>query len=786
MVLLAACAVVLRAHTGQGVITLGSPMGMREQPEFETIIGPFVNLLVLRFDLQDDPTFVELLARARDTVLDAHDHRRVPFETIVERLNPVRTFDHSPLFQVAVVMHNASGEPGSPIQSGGAIHDLTWFAREIDGRLEGSLEYRSDLYTAEMVGRIEAQLKTVLRTAVADRRRRISTISLLTAEERRQVVEEFNDTACAVDTATFVEQFERQVAVAAEACAVCFESHELTYGALNQRSNQLAHYLRAHGIGPGSLVGLYMGRSLHMVVALLGIQKAGAAYVPLDPDLPFDRLSFMLTDSGIEALVIASEKSLPLAATSDLQIIDVASPSTELEGFDGSNLRPVAGAGDIAYVIYTSGSTGRPNGVAVSHSALSNFLGSMKRTPGLRSTDVFAAVTTISFDIAALELYLPLITGARIELISRDVTSDGRALAERLSATRTTVLQATPAMWRLLIDAGWQGHPGFTALCGGETLTRDLADAVLQRVGSMWNLYGPTETTIWSMAEQVASDGKPICVGRPIANTQVYVLDPAGEPTPIGVSGEIWIAGKGLAVGYHRRPKFTGERFVSNRFSTAEGARIYRTGDSGRWQADGRLVHVGRMDRQVKIRGFRIEPAEVEIALCTHPSISRAIVAARHAGPENLRLVAYIVYHAGQDLTASEARIYLRQILPDYMIPSLFVALTEVPMTASGKIDVRALPDPFQNAQRFSERHIPPSPGTEQLIAKVWQDILKIDRIGADDNFFELGGHSLLALHAAAAIEKQTGWRMSPRLLFFQTLRQIAVTMPAGGNPTIG
>jgi amino acid adenylation domain-containing protein len=778
MALLAACAVVLRAHTGQGMITLGSPMGMRERPEFETMIGPFVNLLVLRFDLRDDPTFADLLARARDTVLDAHDHRHVPFEMIVERLNPVRLFDRSPLFQVAVVMHNASSEPGSAIQSGGAIQDLTWFAREVDGRLEGSLEYRSDLYTAEMVGRIAAQLETVLRIAVVDPRRRISTISLLTEAERRQVVEEFNDTTCAVDTATFVEQFERQVAVAPEACAVCFEGHELTYGALSQRSDQLARHLRFRGVGPGSLMGLCMARSLHMVVALLGIQKAGAAYVPLDPDLPLDRLNFMLTDSGINALVIAGETSLPPETTGDLQIVDLESLSTELEGIDGFNPRPVARAEDIAYVIYTSGSTGRPNGVAVSHGALSNFLGAMKLTPGLHSTDVLPAVTTISFDIAALELYLPLITGARIELVSHDVASDGRKLADRLSASGATVLQATPATWRMLIDAGWQGHPDFTALCGGETLTRDLADAVLQRVGSMWNLYGPTETTIWSMAEQVVSDEKPIGVGRPIANTQVYVLDPAGKPTPVGVSGEIWIGGKGLAVGYHRRPELTAERFVPNRFSTAEGARVYRTGDLGRWQGDGCLVYMGRMDCQVKLRGFRIEPTEIEIALCSHSSISQAIVAVREAGPENLKLVAYVVYRPGQDLTASEARHYLRQNLPDYMVPSLFVALNAVPMTASGKVDMRALPDPFKSAQRIAERHTPPSPGTEQLIAKVWQEILEVDQIGAGDNFFELGGHSLLALRAVAAIEKQTGRRMPPRSLFFQTLRQIAAALP--------
>jgi amino acid adenylation domain-containing protein len=789
MALLAACAVALRVHTGQGDITLGSPMGMRERPEFETMIGPFVNPLVLRVDLRDDPTFADLLARARETVLDAHDHRHVPFEMLVERLNPVRTFERSPVFQVAVVMHNASGEPGSAIQSGGAIHDLTWFAREVDGRLEGSLEYRSDLYTAEAVGRIASQLETVLRAAVDDRGRRISTISLLTAADRRQVVEGFNDTACAVDTATFVEQFERQAAAAAEACAVCFEGHELSYGALNQRSNLLARHLRSRGIGPGSLVGLCTGRSLDMVVGLLGIQKAGAAHVPLDPDLPLprDRLNFVLTDSGITAVVTAGETSPPLPATGDLQIIDLKLLSTDLEGIDASNPERVAGAEDVAYVIYTSGSTGQPNGVAVSHGALSNFLGAMKRTPGLAPTDILAAVTTISFDIAVLELCLPLITGARIELISRDVASDGRALADRLSASGTTVLQATPATWRLLIDAGWQGHPDFTAFCGGETLTRDLADAVLARVGSMWNLYGPTETTVWSMAEHVVSDGKPISVGRPIANTQVYVLDAAGEPTPVGVTGEIWIGGKGLAIGYHRRPGLTAERFVPDRFSTAEGARVYRTGDVGRWQVNGHLVHMGRMDRQVKIRGFRVEPAEVESVLCTHPSISRAIVAARDAGLENLRLVAYVVYRPGRDLTASEARLYLRQRLPDYMVPSLFVALNAVPMTASGKVDMRALPDPFfKNARRLSEKHTPPSPGAEQLIAKVWQEILEVDRIGADDNFFELGGHSLLSLRAVAAIERQTGWRMPPRSLFFQTLRQIAAAIPLEQTRRLG
>lgn len=777
MALVAVCAAVLRAHTGQDDIVLGSPMGMRERPEFETMIGPFVNLLVLRLDLTDDPSFSELLARARDAVLDAYDHREAPFEALVERMHPTRSLERPPLFQVAVVMHNASDEPAAPVYSGGAIHDLTWFAREAEGRIEGSFEFRSDLYAVETIERIVAHLETALRAAVRDPQRRISEISLLADSERGKVLDEFNSTALEVDPSPFIAQFERRAAMQPDQPAICYNGAELTYGGLNQRANQFARYLRSQGLGAGSLVSVCLERSLEMMAALLGVQKAGAAYLPLDPGFPPERLAFMLADSGAAALIATAEIAGRLETPAGLQVIDLAANSSAIEDLEATNLPDVVSADDVAYVIYTSGSTGRPNGVAVSQGALSNFLGAMQRAPGLAPTNVIAAVTTISFDIAALELYLPLTVGSRIELVSKETAADGLALAQLLSSSGATVLQATPATWRLLVEADWRGRDNFLGFCGGETLPRDLADAVLERVRELWNLYGPTETTIWSTAAQIGRDAEAISVGRPIANTRVYVLDPSGQPAAIGVPGEIWIGGDGVATGYHKRPELTAARFTTDPFSDKPNARMYRTGDLGRWSDDGRLFHMGRKDRQVKVRGFRIELGEIEAALCAHPAVRQAVVTARDLAQDQSRLVAYIVYQPGEDLTASQVRAHLRQSLPAYMIPSVFVAMASLPLTPNGKVDLRALPDPFKNAMSSTSAYEPPAPGLEQAIAEIWRDLLQVERIGADDNFFELGGHSLLSLRAAGAIERKTGCRFPPRILFFQSLRQVAAAV---------
>lgn len=774
MALLAAFAAVLHVHTGQDDIVLGSSTGMRERPEFERMVGPFVNLLVLRLRLEDDPSFAELLGRARDMLLDALEHRQIPFEMLVDRLRPPRSFDRPPLFQVSVVLHNASDEAAPLIFGGGAALDLTWFAKEVEGRIQGSLEYRADLYDAATIDRIARHLQAFLAAAIRDPARRLSEISLLTEAEHAQVVTSFNATEAGLDPSLAHVQMERQAAAHPDRQALTFAGQHLTYGALNQRANRIARLLRSEGAGRGKLVGICLDRSTDMVAALLAVQKSGAAYVPIDPRFPAERQQFMVTDSGLAMLIATADTAAALDLPSDVTVIDLEARERALAALDGGDLPPEAAAEDTAYVIYTSGSTGIPNGVAVSHAALANFLGAMRRAPGIAAEDAIAAITTVSFDIAALELYLPLIVGARIDLVAAETATDGGALVLQLDASGATMLQATPATWRLLAEAGWRPAPGFRALCGGESLPRDLADWLLAHVHELWNLYGPTETTIWSTAGRVERGTASVSIGRPIANTTAYVVHASGAPAPIGVPGEILIGGAGVAQGYHGRPELTAGRFPPDRFSSAPGARLYRTGDLGRWDADGQLHYIGRLDRQVKLRGFRIELGEIEAALLAHPAIARAVVTAFAPASDHARLVAYLVYHPAQALTASDVRRHLRRRLPDYMVPALFVTLDKLPLTANGKIDVRALPDPIKSAAGARAVQEPPAPGMEQTIAAIWQELLQVPSVGAEDNFFELGGNSLLALRVVYALEASRGIRLPPRTLFFHSLRGVA------------
>jgi amino acid adenylation domain-containing protein len=783
MTMLTAFATLLHRITGQEDIPIGVPVASRAQSVTEGLVGTFVNTLVLRTDLSSAPTFQQALQRVRATALEAFAHQDIPFDWLVQALGQRHDTSRSPLVQImfnmtnvpmhGIVFNGLDWEAIIP-DRGGAQFELSLWVDPIVTR-QLSVEYNTDLFDRSTIERFIGQYFMILEAAAATPATPLAALPLLPAAERG-LLQSWNATEAPYPRdRIFARVFEDQAARTPEAIAVSFDGATLSYAELNARANAIAHRLRALGVGPGVLVALCAPRSPALLAALLGVQKSGGAYVPLDPDYPALRLEYMLADSGVSVLITAGEATEKLEIPNGVQTLNLDALA---DVGSAENPTGTAGPQDTAYVIYTSGSTGRPKGVAVPHGALLNFLYSMQDTPGLSSDDVLAAVTTVSFDIAALELYLPLMVGARIELVSRTTAADGPALAQLLAASGASVLQATPAAWRMLLEAGWCGRPGFRALSGGEPLPRDLADAVLARVDKLWNLYGPTETTIWSTLDLVERGGTTVSIGRPIANTRIHILDRAGGATPIGVAGEICIGGAGVAAGYLGRPGLTAERFIPDSLSQLPGARLYRTGDLGCWSADGKLLHLGRLDHQVKIRGFRIELAEIETLLRAHEAVREAVVLSREAQPGDQRLIAYLVYRDGEDLTPSDVRRHLREQLPDFMIPSVVMALESLPLTPNGKVDRSALPDPFRTAPLAAVGYIAPTAGAEQMIAEIWQSVLVVERVSAEDNFFELGGHSLLSLRVAQAVYQRTGYSMDPRTLFFHTLRQVAALLP--------
>jgi amino acid adenylation domain-containing protein len=488
-----------------------------------------------------------------------------------------------------------------------------------------------------------------------------------------------------------------------------------------------------------------MERSLEMVIALLGILKAGGAYVPLDPTYPRERLAYVMGDAQVKVVLTEADLASWFPANqAHLVHLDKAGDLLVRE----SEVDPNCGVRgeDRAYVIYTSGSTGRPKGVEIPHRAVVNFLSSMREQPGMTEKDILLAVTTISFDIAGLEIYLPLTTGARAVIASREIAADGSRLSRYIDETRATAMQATPATWQMLLNAGWQGRKQLKILCGGEAVTGELAAELLERAESVWNLYGPTESTIWSTLWRVEPEKRSVPIGRPIANTEIYILDGHLQPVPLGVPGELHIGGAGLAHGYLNRPELTAKKFIPTPFSDDPGARLYKTGDLVRYRADGNIEYLGRLDYQVKIRGFRIELGEIESVLLQHPAIAETVVVAREEQPGDKRLVAYIVSQQTFSPTAQELLTYLKQKLPDYMIPSTFVTLDALPLTPNGKIDRNALPAPNHAVCGPHPGMTAPRTAAEELVAQIWSDIIGVEQIGIHDNFFELGGHSLLAI----------------------------------------
>ncbi|MEG3918362.1 amino acid adenylation domain-containing protein [Microcoleus sp. T3_A4] len=781
MTLLAAFKTLLYRYTGQTDILVGSPIASRNLRDIESLIGFFVNTLVLRSDLNGNPTFRELLRSVREVALGAYAHQDVPIEKLVEELQPERDLSYSPLFQVGFALQNGLTQtlelPGLTLNSheidtGTANFDLMLFLEETERGLIATWEYSTNLFQPSTIARMHGHFQILLEGIIGNADTRISELPLLSDRDRHQLLIEWNNTQVDYPKDSTIHQlFEAQVDRNSDAIAVVFEDQKLTYRELNERGNQVAHYLQKLGVKPEVLVGICTERSLDMIVGLLGILKAGGAYVPIDPSYPLERIAYILSDARVKILV-TEQKMLALLPEQEAQLVCLDADWGRISQQSQANPDQRANSDNLAYTIYTSGSTGKPKGVQIYHQSLVNFLNSMREAPGLTESDILLAVTTICFDIAALEIYLPLMVGAKIVLASREVTANGELLLSTLQNCGVTVLQATPATWRLLLAAGWESSPQLKMLAGGEALPRELADRLLEKGGSLWNMYGPTETTVWSTTCHVNAlesrhrrQNVPETIGRPIANTEIYILDGNLQAVPVGIVGELHIGGDGLARGYLNRPELNAEKFISHPFRDRPGARLYKTGDLARYLSDGNIEYVDRIDNQVKVRGFRIELGEIEAALSQHPNVRQAVVVVREDEPGNKCLVAYAVLSQEGAIAASELRSFLKEKLPEYMLPSAFVLLDALPLTPNGKVDRKALKAPDTENFPLNAALAPRTP-EEQLLAEIWSNVLGVKQIGIGDNFFELGGHSLLATQLIAKVRETFQVELPLRSLF--------------------
>jgi amino acid adenylation domain-containing protein len=774
-----AWAILLSRYSGEADVVFGATVSGRP-PSLkgaETMVGLFINTLPVRASYTEETHLLPWLQALQQQQLELREYDYSPLVQVQEWS---MISSGMPLFNSIVVFENYPVDPtvDSYSQALGVRevesveptnYPLTLMVEQSE-QLGFQLLYDANRFSPQSIQRLWGHLQTLLDNIATSPQQRIMDLPILTQEETQQLLIEWNQTQKPVSNCCLHSLFAAQVAKMPDAIAVEYQGQSLTYAELNQKANQLAHFLQDFGIQANSLVGICLDRSLDMIIALLGVLKAGGAYVPLDPAYPAERLAFMLADAEVSLLL-----------THSTLLSQIPTPTTEVVCFDQLSLptQPLNNPTvqvtpqDLAYTIYTSGSTGKPKGVQIQHSALVNFLEAMQDRLDINPEDRFLAVTSLSFDIAGLELFLPLLVGSRLIIASREQTQDGGKLAQLLATSEATVMQATPATWRLLLNAHWRGQRGLKMLCGGEALTADLAQALLEGNPDavLWNLYGPTETTIWSTAGQVSLNDDPISIGSAIANTEIYILNQDLQPVPIGITGELYIGGAGLSLGYRDRPNLTAEKFIPHPFNNNPEARLYRTGDLARYREDGTIECLGRIDHQVKIRGFRIELGEIESLLNQHPKIQASAVIASGERIEDKHLVAYIVPSA--EISTPELQTYLRQQLPDYMIPAVFVLLDTLPLNPNGKIDRRGLPTPLQTASDFP--FIAPQTEVEQALAQIWSQVLGVEEIGIHDNFFDLGGHSLRATQLVSRL-RQTFEIDLPLATLFEkpTLAQLA------------
>ena len=774
MTLLAGFDVLLCRQTGRTDLVVGTDVANRTREEIEGLIGFFVNQLVLRTDLSGDPTFLELLERVRSVCLAAYAHQDVPFEKVVEALNPARSLAHAPLFQVKLTLQAARAAAvrlaglsvtRMEVDSGSTTFDLTLNLAAGPEGLTGWFEYNRDLFDAATVRRLGEQLRRLYTEAATDPGRRISGLALLSPAERRAIVA-WNDRARVYPRDAAVHRlFEQQVRRTPEAVAVVEDGGgEFTYDELNRRANRLAHRLRELGIGPDVPVGICLERSARMVGALLAVLKAGGGYVPLDPTQPLDRLGAMIEDARVP-LILTEERHVDALPARWARTLCLDGDAREAESARDDDPRTPLDGANLCYLFYTSGSTGRPKAVMVPHAALANHTLWMEEEFAFARDAVVLQKTPFFFDASVWEIFSPLAAGARLVLARPGRHPDPEYLVEVVERHGVSVLQVVPSQLRSLLAAGIGGSRTLRHLfCGGEPLPRELADSLAQSRFRVHNLYGPTEACIDALFhthEPDAPEGA-VPIGRPVSNVTAYVLDSALQPVPIGVQGELYLGGAGLARGYAGDPARTAERFLPDPFAAEGGRRLYRTGDLARYRPQGQIDFLGRTDAQVKLRGFRVELGEVEAALLAHPSVRECVVRTREDAPGDVRLVAYVVAEAGAETAG--LRDHLRKKLPEHMVPSAFVPMERLPRTPGGKLDRGALPLP---------RAMPPPPGQalpaegiESMVASVWADVLRVPRVGRHDNFFELGGHSLLATQVVSRLYDRFGVKMPLTALF--------------------
>jgi amino acid adenylation domain-containing protein len=785
-ILLTAFYVQLYRYTNQTDILLCSPMRGRPGKEFKEIVGYFSNLTVLRVSVQENATFTELLAQVSKIVSQAQNHQDYPFSLLAEKLQPQRDPSRSPFSQVSFAwqaqtwcepknnsLHLQKSvlpmEPHLFGQQGGHL-DLSLMVREAKGVIKLCWQYNTDLFDAATIERMAKHFERLLNSIVLNPQQRISQLPMLTEVEQQQLLFEWNNTQAEYPLDKCIHQLlEKQVERTPHAVAVVFEGQQLTYNELNCRANQLAHYLQSLGVKPDTLVGICVERSLEMIVGLLGILKASGAYVPLDPDYPIERIIFMLEDAAVKVL-LTQQKLINKLPEHQAQLICLDADWELISQFSQDNPITDVQATNLAYVIYTSGSTGQPKGVMLSHSNLSNHMFWMQETFPLTKTDRVLQKTPFSFDASVWEFYAPLLVGGQLLIAQPGGHTDSDYLLKTIAQQQVTTVQLVPSLLQMLLEQGGIENCQLLkrVFCGGEILPVALQEKLLSQLNvNLCNLYGPTEccidVTFWNCQREMY--GQRIPIGRPISNTQIYILDSNLQSLPVGIPGEIHIGGAGLARGYLNRPELTEEKFIPNPFSNSPDSRLYKTGDLARYLPDGNIEYLGRIDNQVKIRGFRIELGEIEAVLTQYPQVQSSVIIAREDTPGNKRLVAYIVPEKEATPTPNEMRQCLKEKLPEYMIPSAFVILESLPLTPNGKIDRRALPAPEQNYERTDKFILPRNP-IEEILVTIWTEVLKVQQISINDNFFELGGHSLLATQLISRIRTNLSIEIPLRSLF--------------------